>query len=761
MKKQREIKFGIVKKLLFYFLTISLVPLIIAGSISFIISKNQFEENTKMHLSDLAGDCGRKISYYVNARYQDIRLLLKADVFEGNDREAKQRYINDAIEIYPYYKAFTLIDLDGKIIACTREELIGDSRADREWFQKTIQSKHGEVIVLDAYNAETAGWEMVIGFNISITDESGKEVIGVLTTRVSMDHIIQRVQTLDERTSSNNHSYLLNRKGEILAGPDENKFLTTYRLIEYPVVKDLLAGKTGISEYKNDRGEKVVSARYVLQGEGDFDGWGWGIILTESVSEAYKAAFVIRRVMILLIFTLALFITWFAVYITRRFARPIIQVSKSALRIGRGDLGPVEIKYNPKDEIGQLVSAFNKMSEDLNTTTVSRDSLIKEVAERKQAEEALQKSKERFRALTESTSDWIWEINENAVYTYVSPKIKEILGYEPEEIIGKTPFDLMIPEEIKRVTAEFNAIAEARKSFEKLENANLHKDGRIITLETSGVPIFNVDGKFQGYRGFNRDITERKQAEEKLKEYSVNLEKMVDERTRELKETQETLIRKERLACLGEFSGSISHELRNPLGVINSSLYYLNMKLKDSDEKVLQYLEHINSSVDSATMIIDSLLSLTQMKKPKMKRNNLVTIVSDSIVSSKVPGKVKVLQNFPDEKIRVNVEREQSLMAFKNIIKNAVEAMDGEGTLAVVIRKTGEDQVEVSFKDTGCGISSGNLDKIFQPLFCTKAKGIGFGLSVTKMIIESHGGTIRAESESGKGANFIISLPLC
>jgi len=145
-------------------------------------------------------------------------------------------------------------------------------------------------------------------------------------------------------------------------------------------------------------------------------------------------------------------------------------------------------------------------------------SIQRDITERKRAEEALKESKERFRALTESTSDWVWEVDENAAYRYASPKVKELLGYDPEEIIGKTPFDLMTPEDAKRVAAEFGAVVEAQKPFDRLENVNMHKDGRIVLLETSGVPIFDAGGKFQGYRGIDRDITERKKMEQRLQE---------------------------------------------------------------------------------------------------------------------------------------------------------------------------------------------------------------------------------------------------
>ncbi|MCJ7514902.1 MAG: PAS domain S-box protein [Dehalococcoidia bacterium] len=146
----------------------------------------------------------------------------------------------------------------------------------------------------------------------------------------------------------------------------------------------------------------------------------------------------------------------------------------------------------------------------------SKLSLDKPVGKRKQAEEALKDSEERFRSLVESTSDWIWEIDRNGIYTYASPKVKELLGYEPEKVIGKTPFDFMPAEEANRVANKFKDIIKNNKPIERLENTNLHKDGHLVTLETSGVPIFNSKGQLRGYRGVDRDITERKQAEEAL-----------------------------------------------------------------------------------------------------------------------------------------------------------------------------------------------------------------------------------------------------
>ena len=255
-------------------------------------------------------------------------------------------------------------------------------------------------------------------------------------------------------------------------------------------------------------------------------------------------------------------------------------------------------------------------------------------------------------------------------------------------------------------------------------------------------------------------VAKRKLIDEELQRYSEHLEEMVKVRTKELEDSQEKLITAQRLVTLGQFSGSISHELRNPLGVIDSSAYYLKTKLKDADKKVQQHLDRIQSSVGSATAIIESLLNLTRMKEPQLGGTDLLAVTRDAITTSKVPSAVNVVRNFPRQMALVIADREQLRMAFKNIVKNALEAMDGKGTLTVAVQSTDEGHAEVSFTDTGPGIAAENLEKIFDPLFTTKATGIGFGLSIAKMIINKHSGMVEATSEPGKGATIILRLPL-
>ncbi|WP_397326886.1 PAS domain S-box protein [Nostoc sp. FACHB-110] len=151
-----------------------------------------------------------------------------------------------------------------------------------------------------------------------------------------------------------------------------------------------------------------------------------------------------------------------------------------------------------------------------------------DIDDRVSAELALKHSEQRFRNLVESSYDLIWEVDQNCTYTYVSPKIYDILGYEPEEVLGKMPLDFM-PLELQQTYAPgFAAILATPQPFQCLENIQIHRDGHQVILETSGVPVFDLDGKFIGYRGTNRDITARKQAETALQETQQQLQAILD-----------------------------------------------------------------------------------------------------------------------------------------------------------------------------------------------------------------------------------------
>jgi len=178
-----------------------------------------------------------------------------------------------------------------------------------------------------------------------------------------------------------------------------------------------------------------------------------------------------------------------------------------------------ETRHRAKD--GQIIDV--EISVNYLPATDQFFSFIRNITERKKMEGTLKQNIERFRDLVETTSDVIWEIDQDGVYTYINLKIKDLLGYDPSEVIGrKTPFDMMLPEERIRLEEAFSAIVKDRKAFANLENWNLRKDGRKVLLETGGVPFYDAEGQYAGYRGIDRDITERKQTEERIQQMAYH-----------------------------------------------------------------------------------------------------------------------------------------------------------------------------------------------------------------------------------------------
>jgi len=183
----------------------------------------------------------------------------------------------------------------------------------------------------------------------------------------------------------------------------------------------------------------------------------------------------------------------------------------------RGYSDPYEKEYRRKDGTIFPVELQTYLLTDDSGNPAGYWAVVRDITERKRAAEALRKSEERFRTLVETTSDWIWETDAHGIYTYASPKVRELLGYDSSEVVGSSPLDLMPPEEAARVKPLVCEIFGNAAPITNFENVNLHKSGRRMVIETNGIPILDEAGRLLGYRGVDRDITERKRVEEEVR----------------------------------------------------------------------------------------------------------------------------------------------------------------------------------------------------------------------------------------------------
>ncbi len=246
---------------------------------------------------------------------------------------------------------------------------------------------------------------------------------------------------------------------------------------------------------------------------------------------------------------------------------------------------------------------------------------------------------------------------------------------------------------------------------------------------------------------------------QRLKEYSTSLEEKVGERTEQLRNMQMQLLKSERLAAIGELAGMVGHDLRNPLTGITGATYYLKTRLGSSvDKKSREMLEVIEKDVEYSNKIINDLLEYSREIKLDLKETNPKSILNDVLSSLNTPANVQIRdETRRDLRIKIDVDKMQRV--FMNIIKNAFDAMPRGGTLMIKSEKTGGD-VNFVFNDTGVGMSKATIEKLWSPLFTTKAKGMGFGLPICKRIVEAHEGTISIKSAFRKGTTITVTIPV-
>jgi signal transduction histidine kinase len=227
---------------------------------------------------------------------------------------------------------------------------------------------------------------------------------------------------------------------------------------------------------------------------------------------------------------------------------------------------------------------------------------------------------------------------------------------------------------------------------------------------------------------------------------------------RQVAQQQDQLLRSERLASIGMVGGNIAHELRNPLGVISNSLYFLRQRLSPTDEKVRRHLEIIGMEVDQAKGIINSLVDFSTSIEPVTTRVDLNTLLEAALEMVEIPPQVQVEREFQRPLPPLMGDETQLLQMFQHLIRNAVQAMEEGGTLRLETDVSGG-RVCAAVSDTGPGIPREDHQRIFEPLVTTRVKGMGLGLTFSRRIVEAHGGEITLVSEPGHGSTFKVELP--
>lgn len=416
-----------------------------------------------------------------------------------------------------------------------------------------------------------------------------------------------------------------------------------------------------------------------------------------------------------------------------------------------GEIKGLESEWITKDGKIVYIRESAKAIRDSNGKTLYFDGTVEDITERKNVEEALRKSELRFKQVSENAQEWIWEVDSEGLYTFSSPIIKEILGYEAEEIVGvKYFYDLFDPvdrEELKQEVLDIFARKERCRNF---INSNIHKDGRKIILSTSGIPILDDNNNLIGYRGVDIDITERKHAE------------------KELIEAKEKAEQSDKLKS--EFLSQMSHEIRTPLTTIAGSVEYLRELFGNTmNPDTCDCFESIDLASKRIIRTVNLILNAAELRigtyKPQFVEVDLNTEVLHKLYQehqhyAKQKG-LRIIYTSKEKHEKVIVDKYSVTQIFANLIDNALKYTN-KGEIEILLGKNVNNHLIVEIRDTGIGMSKEFLPKLFENFvqedhgYTRSFDGNGLGLALVKKYCDLNRIGLAAESEKGVGTKFTL-----
>ena len=376
--------------------------------------------------------------------------------------------------------------------------------------------------------------------------------------------------------------------------------------------------------------------------------------------------------------------------------------------------------------------------------------------------------------LLQNIPDYIYFKDLQSRFILINPAHARVFGLKsPEEAIGKTDFDIFANEHAAQAFADEKEILQTGQPLVGKDEKETWPNGTVSWVTTTKLPLRNQQGRIVGTFGISRDITERKHAEEALKQAIEDLQKSRED----LRNAHQQLMQAERLETVGRMAAGVAHEVQNPLQILLMSLDYLSQRLPERDEVLEGVLKEMRNATNRANTIIRGLLDFSRSEDLTLKTQDLNTLIRNALALVKHPLSQNLIALDTDlapDLPPLALDEMKIEQVFVNIFTNAIHAMSAGGSLSVKTRTeqltetrrdlgtreaghfyAGDTVVIVEIDDTGSGIPQELLRKIFDPFFTTKAtgKGTGLGLAIVKKIIDLHSGEIEITNRPEGGVH--------
>jgi PAS domain S-box-containing protein len=379
----------------------------------------------------------------------------------------------------------------------------------------------------------------------------------------------------------------------------------------------------------------------------------------------------------------------------------------------------------------------------------------------KRREEALEKSERRYRAIFENTGTAMMIMEADGTISLVNTGFERLTGYSRSEVEWNRSWMDFVQE--GRVWQLHDSAGAPRPDQNgAISGSELKIVDREGCVKDVHLTVGLIPGTEQAVASAV-DITEQKQAQDIILRDKHTLAELVRQRTQDLVDAHQELSEAKRLSAIGTLAATVAHELRNPLGVIQTAIYNVGRKRKEP--ALDKHLANIEKKIAESNQIITNLLRYSRIKPPVRKQVNLLEIIKESMASA--------AERFPGQRVEINLgigsltdatldlDVVQIREVFDNILNNAYHAVEElDGRIEVQVMTDPGRAISVSVTDNGTGMSPKDLEKVFEPFFTRKVRGTGLGLTICRELVQLHGGTIEAESQPGCGTTVTVRLPL-
>lgn len=670
------------------------------------------------------------------------------------------------------YDRIRLVDAGtGLTIASTDENDFGTNFSDDPSFVKTIGAAQQEVIRM-LKDPRSGHLYLAIYREIRSTPlHEGDEgaVAAVLILYLKPDLFLRSLESNEHELGKSGEIVLVNQDLQLFTPlkrplPDGTSPKPLEFRLDTKVTRLAAEGNEGLLATTDYGGVPVLAAFRHLRLNSEV---GWGMVVKRDQSEVFAP---IRRLILFFTFkaaVLLLLMLALAYAIAARLSRPIKELSRMARRVEEGDLDTRSANEGT-DEVGVLSQSFNAMvkrvrnwhnelEEQVNARTEElvalNEELEGEIEERRRMEEALRASEGRFRELLETVHQVAIILDPAGNITFCNDFLLRLTGWSRDEVLGRSWFDLFIPEAVRDEVKElFGNAMETSVLPSHYENPIVTRDGDLRTIVWDNTLLRGADGSLVGTASLGWDVTEHRSLEDQLRH-------------------------SQKMEAIGQLAGGMAHDFNNLLTAIIGNCEIIKMKA-GPDNPMKEYVEHILSVSGKAAKLTHDLLAFSRKQVLSVREFDVNECVRgvEKLLSRVIGEDIDFSLALTNDRLPIMADRGQMEHVLVNLATNARDAMPNGGRLTVETRRMELDALSahlhglekpgryaiIRVSDTGCGMDAATREKIFEPFFTTKevGKGTGLGLAMVFGTIRQHGGYINVYSEVGRGTVFKIYLPL-